>query len=118
MATLAGCELEQVTVIEVEDVVIAEVYVSLAADPVDHELRAFLHRTLGSPGGNVEALADASITVTRSDGVSFPLFPPPLVPPAYTRRPPPPRHNRNHPHRLHPTVDTVPRPAMPWQQPA
>jgi len=78
MATLAGCELEQVTVIEVEDVVIAEVYVSLAADPVDHELRAFLHRTLGSPGGNVEALANASITVTRSDGVSFTLVNTPI----------------------------------------
>ena len=48
----------------------AEVYVNVAADPQDNEIRAFLHRTVGTRE-SVADLFDARITVRRSDGLSF-----------------------------------------------
>jgi hypothetical protein len=74
VALLTSCELEEITVVDVEDVVIAEIYVNLASDPMDNEVRAFLHRTVGVQDGNVDALADATITVTRADGLSLTLL--------------------------------------------
>jgi hypothetical protein len=69
---VAGCELEEITLVDAEDVVVAEVYVNLAADPDDNEIRAFLHRTVGTEE-TVAELFDARVTVRRSDGVSFVL---------------------------------------------
>ena len=71
-SSLAGCELEEITLVDAEDVVVAEVYVNLAADPDDNAIRAFLHRTVGT----LESVADlfaARVTVRRSDGVTFVL---------------------------------------------
>ena len=42
-AVLAACDLEEITIVEVEEVVIAEIYVNLAEDPIENEIRAFLH---------------------------------------------------------------------------
>lgn len=69
-AGAAGCELEEITLVDAEDVVVAEVYVNLAADPEDNEIRAFLHRTVGTRE-SVADLFDARVTVRRSDGLSF-----------------------------------------------
>ena len=69
-AGAAACELEEITLVDAEDVVVAEVYVNLASDPEDNEVRAFLHRTVGT-GTSVEDLFDARITIRRSDGLSF-----------------------------------------------
>ena len=71
LTVLAGCDLDEVTIIEIEDVVIAEIYVNLAEDPADNEIRAFLHHTLGAPG--VDELPDALIVVRRSDGLTLEL---------------------------------------------
>ena len=71
LTVLAGCDLDEVTIIEIEDVVIAEIYVNLAEDPTDNEIRAFLHHTLGAPG--VDELPDALIVVRRSDGLTLEL---------------------------------------------
>lgn len=69
-AGAAACELEEITLVDAEDVVVAEVYVNVAADPQDNEIRAFLHRTVGTRE-SVADLFDARITVRRSDGLSF-----------------------------------------------
>lgn len=66
----AGCELEEITLVDAEDVVVAEVYVNLAADPQDNEIRAFLHRTLGTEE-SVADLFDARVTIRRSDGLTL-----------------------------------------------
>lgn len=73
-ATLAGaCELEEVNVVEVEEVVIAEIYVNLALDPAESTASALLHRTVGLPEREFQDLTDAVVTMTRSDGYSFVL---------------------------------------------
>jgi len=74
---LTGCELEEITVVDVEDVVLAEVYVEIAADPAENQAWAFLHRTVGT-GVADPALIAASVTLTRSDGFSLSLAPGPL----------------------------------------
>ena len=71
LAVLAGCDLNEVTIIEIEDVVIAEIYVNLAEDPTENEIRAFLHHTLGAAG--VDELPNALIVVRRSDGLTLKL---------------------------------------------
>ena len=71
LAVLAGCDLEEITIIEIEDVVIAEIYVNLAEDPTENEIRAFLHHTLGAPG--VDELPNALIVVRRPDGLTLNL---------------------------------------------
>lgn len=70
---LVGCELEEVTIVEVENVVVAEVYVDLAADPTDNIARAFLHRTVGLEGGEIDPLKGSVVTMSRADGYSFSL---------------------------------------------
>ena len=71
LVVLAGCDLDEVTIIEIEDVVIAEIYVNLAEDPTENEIRAFLHHTLGAPG--VDELPNALIVVRRPDGLTLNL---------------------------------------------
>ncbi|HCR04167.1 MAG TPA: hypothetical protein DIU18_03175 [Gemmatimonadetes bacterium] len=70
-AVLSSCDLEEVTIIEIEDVVIAEIYVNLAEDQTENEIRAFLHHTLGAPG--VDDLSNALIVVRRPDGLTLNL---------------------------------------------
>ena len=70
---LSGCDLEEITIVDVEEVVIAEVYVNLAQDPAENEVRAFLHHALGGSGSGVDELPNARIVVSRSDGFSLDL---------------------------------------------
>lgn len=69
-----ACELEEVTIVEVEDVVIAEIVlqVNRSAD-VSNRLTAFLHRTVGGVGPGFHEVPGASITVSRPDGLSVEL---------------------------------------------
>jgi hypothetical protein len=75
----SACELEEITVVEVEDVVIAEVYANMAEDPADNQILALLHRTLGSrTTEDVNAaeaeLVAADVTVRRpTDGLTIEL---------------------------------------------
>ena len=68
----AGCELEDITLVDAEDVVVAEVYVNVTKDPANNEIRAFLHRTIGFDDA-VDDLLAAQVTVRRSDGRVYEL---------------------------------------------
>lgn len=73
-AAAMGCELREVTLVEVENVVVAEVYVTLRSDPAENEIRAFLHRTLGVLGEDaLDDLDRSQIEVRRADGSTFAL---------------------------------------------
>jgi hypothetical protein len=72
-AVLAGCDIEEITIVEIEDVVIAEIYVNLNEDPADNEIRAYLHHAIGAPGSGVDELRNALIVVRRSDGLTLDL---------------------------------------------
>jgi len=73
-AVASACELDEITVVEVEDVVIAEVYVNLAEDPGENEVLGFLHTTVRTRDSeqvdSVEAeLVAAQVIVRRpADG--------------------------------------------------
>ncbi|MDH3269701.1 MAG: hypothetical protein OEN56_00120 [Gemmatimonadota bacterium] len=73
LVIFGGCEIEEITVVDVEDVVIAEVYVNLAKDPGDNEVLGFLHRTVGTDIEGVADLVAAELTLRRSDGLTFSL---------------------------------------------
>lgn len=63
---LGGCELAEVDIVDVEDVVVAEVYVDLAPDPTDSGVRALLHQTLGQSDPSLDDLEGAEVTITRT----------------------------------------------------
>ncbi len=72
VAATAACELEEITLVDAQDVIVAEVFVNVAQDPAENEIRAFLHRTIGV----VDSISDlqlARVTVTRSDGTVYRL---------------------------------------------
>ncbi|HSG07610.1 MAG TPA: hypothetical protein VLA36_04620 [Longimicrobiales bacterium] len=74
VGVLAGCSLQEVTLVEAEDVVVAEVYVELvSAVPGRDRLSAFLHRTLEGGTGASRPVPGARVIVTRSDGLSIEL---------------------------------------------
>jgi hypothetical protein len=73
IAALGACELEEVSLVQVEDVVIAEIYVNLRPDPMDNEVLAFLHRTVGQDDPAIDDLIESVITLRRSDGFTFVL---------------------------------------------
>jgi len=74
LAVLAttGCELQEVTVVDIEDVLVAEVFVNIHQDPAEDEIVAVVHRTL-QPGVTYADLATTEITVTRDDGLTVVL---------------------------------------------
>lgn len=76
LGTLVACELEEITVVEVEEVVLAEVYANVAGQASNNQLLAFLHQTVGSE--DVDAaeadLVGSRIRVRRpSDGLVISL---------------------------------------------
>ena len=73
VVALTGCELEEVTIVDVEAVVVAEVYADVATDPEDHRLLALLHWTLNSDTAGLAPLSDSRITVREPGGVTFVL---------------------------------------------
>lgn len=76
LVVLTACELEEITIAEVQDVVIAEIYLDVRSEPGGNIARAFLHRTVGVEGAELlPSLSSATVTMTRTDGYSFPLVP-------------------------------------------
>ncbi len=72
-AVLAACDLEEIVIVEVENVVIAEIYVNLAEDPTENEVRAYLHYTVGAPASGGSELSSALVVVSRPDGLTLTL---------------------------------------------
>lgn len=71
---VAACSLEEVTLVEAEDVVVAEVYVELVPGaPGKDRLTALLHRTLEGGTGASRPVPGARVIVTRADGLSIEL---------------------------------------------
>lgn len=63
---VAGCELDEITVVDFVDVVVAEVYVTLGQAPADHRVRAFLHGTAAGGAPDSETFDDALVRITRA----------------------------------------------------
>ena len=68
-----GCELQEITLIDFVDVLVAEVYVTLAEDSEDNVVRAFLHGTPAGAESGSQTFDDARVTVTRADGLTLSL---------------------------------------------
>jgi hypothetical protein len=75
LALLAtSCTLQEVAIVDVEDVVIAEVMVQVRQAPgATNTITAFLHRTIGGLGDGYHLVPDARITITRDDGLVLEL---------------------------------------------
>lgn len=69
VALLGGCELQEVTVVDVPDVIVVEAYAVVGES--DAILRAFLGRTVG--GASQRTVTAARVRVTREDGTLFEL---------------------------------------------
>ena len=72
LATTA-CELEEITVIDFVDVVVAEVYVTLGDAPGAHRVRAFVHGTVAGGTPDSETFDDALVRITRAGGFTMDL---------------------------------------------
>lgn len=71
---LTGCELEELTLVEAEDVVVAEVNVQLVPGVGGRDrVTALLHRTLDAGSPSSRPVPGARIIITRSDGLSLEL---------------------------------------------
>lgn len=69
-----GCELDEVTLVEARDVVVAEVLLELSADEGGPDrLTALLHRTLAGGTGESRPVPGAGVLVRRSDGFQVEL---------------------------------------------
>jgi hypothetical protein len=68
-----ACELEEITVVDFTDVVVAEVYVTLPDDPADNGVRAFLHGTAAGSAPDARTFDDALVRVRRDDGLTLDL---------------------------------------------
>lgn len=69
----SACELEEITVVDLVDVTVAEVYVMVRDDPSQNRVRAFLHGTAAGGAPNLRTFEDARVRVTRSDGLVLDL---------------------------------------------
>ena len=69
----AGCELQEVTVVDFEDVVVAEVYVTLREPPEANTVMAFLHGASAGGQPDSRVFDDAVVRVTRTDGLVLSL---------------------------------------------
>ena len=78
-ATLStACELQEVTVVAFEDVVVAEVYITLREPPGAPTARAFLHGAEAGGQPDSRTFDDALVRVTRDDGLTMDLAVQPL----------------------------------------
>lgn len=68
-----GCSLEEITLVESEDVVVAEVYVQLFSPYGEDRATAWLHRTLESGSPASQPVPGASILITSPRGFSLEL---------------------------------------------
>jgi len=70
---VAGCELQEVTVVDFSDVVVAEVYVTLREPPQANTVMAFLHGSFAGDQPDTRTFDDALVRVTRGDGLTLDL---------------------------------------------
>ena len=70
---VSGCELQEITLVDLVDVLVAEVYVTLAEDSEDNVVRAFLHGTAAGAESGSQTFDNARVTVTREDGLTLTL---------------------------------------------
>ncbi len=66
----SACELQEVTLVEARDVVVAEVYVELGLPGNGDRATAFLHRTLEGATGSSRPVPGATVIISRADGSS------------------------------------------------
>jgi hypothetical protein len=67
----AGCELQEITLVDAEDVVIAEVHVQIGEGLFGaNRVTAFLHRTVGGLGPGYQPVPGARVVIGRQDGGS------------------------------------------------
>lgn len=71
---LSGCELNEVTLAEPQDIPVVEAYIMIGDG--EDQVSAFLHWTLGTRPAR--DLMDLEALLTKEDGVQVPLFPGPL----------------------------------------
>lgn len=69
----SGCELQEITVVDFEDVVVAEVYVTLGEDPGTHTVLGFLHGATAGGQPDSRTFGDARVRITRPDGLVLDL---------------------------------------------
>ena len=69
----AGCELQEITVVDFEDVVVAEVYVTLREAPGANTVTGFLHGAAAGGQPDSRVFDDAVVRVTRTDGLVLSL---------------------------------------------
>ena len=74
VVAVGACELEELTLVEAEDVVVAEVILE-SLEGVDGAVavRAFLHRTLGAAGSGFQPVPGARISIRGEDGRTLEL---------------------------------------------
>jgi hypothetical protein len=75
---LAACELQEVTLVEFEDVAVAEVYVTLREPPGAHTVLGFLHGARAGGRPDSRTFDDALVRITRGDGLTMLLAVVPL----------------------------------------
>lgn len=78
LVAAAGCELEEISVVQVEEVVVAEVYANVAEESADNEIFAFLHKTVAAGDVDDVDAAEAELEASRvmvrlPDGTSMSL---------------------------------------------
>jgi hypothetical protein len=72
--TVGGCSLQEITIVDVEDVVVAEVYVQIGEGFLGGDrVTAFLHRTVGGLGGGFHPVPGAKIVISQDRGPSVEL---------------------------------------------
>ena len=69
----SGCELQEITLVDFEDVVVAEVYVTLGETPGTHTVIGLLHGTSAGAPPESRTFEDATVRVTRGDGLVLDL---------------------------------------------
>ncbi|HUF74980.1 MAG TPA: hypothetical protein VMM35_01820 [Longimicrobiales bacterium] len=77
-ASTTACELQEVTVVDFEDVVVAEVYVTLREPPGAHTAMAFLHGAVAGGRPDSRTFDDARLRIGRGDGLTMDLAVAPL----------------------------------------
>ena len=74
LLALGGCTLQEITIVEVEDVVVAEVFVQIGEGLFGGDrVTAFLHRTVGGLGAGFHPVPGARVVITRDAGPSVEL---------------------------------------------
>ena len=71
---LGGCTLQEITIVDVEDVIVAEVHVQIGEGLFGGDrVTAFLHRTVGGLGEGFHPVPGARVVITRDGGPSVEL---------------------------------------------